>query len=318
MNIEETPTTETLDNAQDVQPGSNDQPAVSALDILREMEAKTGEPKTEDTPTKETEPDDSEPEEDEDEDGAEADGNDDETPEGEDSEEEGDHPSLAEEVLATLEEHNPDAIKRWNEQWKGLEKRESKMKDWEDGIQDLFTDLEYARETVPSFLQKLAVSHGLTVAELVGVQGSVTADEDEDRFATDVEREHDNVIRQLQKKIEQLESQQTAERQRAEHEKTLDQALGRVQKVFDKEYSGFKVTRKMLQDAASQFPNLEPAKAVEAANARALVSHMSGKAAAAQRVNAPVMPKSNTSKGISLPDGDKLKAGDLLALLPDR
>lgn len=322
MNTENATTQELETSTETVQTGSDDQPAATALGILQEMEAQTtGEPKTD--PEPDPTPDESEEDDESTDEEDEANSND-ETPEDQD-EDEPEAPSLDESIQATLKEHNPDAIKRWNEQWKGLSKREAKVAEWEDGIKSTFEDLDYALETVPIFLQKLAGVHQVPIQKLVGLKetAEATFEPDDDRFATDVEREHDNVIREqaaaikaLEAKLERFDAQQKAEREKAERQIALDQQLGRVQKVFDKEHGGFKVTRKMLGDAVTAFPTLDPIKAVKAMHTDALVAHAKERTSKAFRVTAPVTPKSNTSKGITLPEGDRVRAADLLDLLP--
>jgi uncharacterized protein YyaL (SSP411 family) len=119
----------------------------------------------------------------------------------------------------------------------------------------------------------------------------------------------------LREEVAAMKAEQAKQSQKAERDKALDQALGQVQRVFDKEHQGFKVTRKMLVEAVEMFPHLEPVKAVKAAQVDSLVAHRGKVVANAQRVDAPTMLRGQTGKGIALPDDPtEVKAHHLLGL----
>lgn len=324
-NNEENPTTEELETpGATPEQGADDPLAVTALDLLNEQ---TGEePKTDDE-----EPSESPTESDEDEDGEPNEG--DEPTEDAEEEEELEVPSLDTAIKEALAER-PELQKRWDEQWKGLLKREQKVSDFQAGINDLFGDKDYARQALPQFIGKVAEAHGLTVAELVGLGSESRSDDDAPRLAdldpdqfTDYDeqfeayrkayqrelQERDSVLHSLKAEVESLKNAQTEQARQAEQQKVLDQQLTRVQKVFEKEHQGFRVTRKMLADAVAEFPNLDPIRAVEAANARKLIDHRGKVTAEAQRVTAPAMIKGTTGKGIALPDNPlDIKAAHLM------
>lgn len=329
MNTDENATTQELDTtpSETQATGANDPADVKASDLLKELEG--GSDEEAELKTDESDADDSaEPETDDGDEGDE----DDEAPEDADDDDDANVPSLDTAIEQALAEHAPDLIKRWGEQWKGLAKREAKMKDWETGIQDLFADPEYAREVVPAFIGKVAAAHGVTVEELVGLtmaqtqtaqDGEPNLDDYDDYYSWHLAHEawsraqvSDNAeLAALKAKIAQMEAAQLEQARQAEHQKVLDQQLGRVQKVFEKEFAGFKVTRKMLADAVAEYPSHDPIKAVKAANVDKLTTHMSKVVAERGRVNAPVMPKGGVGKGVVLPSGDNLKARDLLPML---
>ena len=73
----------------------------------------------------------------------------------------------------------------------------------------------------------------------------------------------------------------------------------------------------MLAEAAEKFPNLSPVDALKAGNVDKLTAHMQKVAVERVRVTAPTMPKGGVGRGQTLPDGDKLKARDLLQMLND-
>ena len=251
---------------------------------------------------------------------------DDETAEDEEEEDEPDVPSLDAQIQDALKD-NPELTKRWDNQWKGLLKREQKQAEWEEGVTSLFTDREYAREAVPAFLQKLAAVHGTTIEELLGGASNELQPPNPEDF-TDydsqidatrqyLESKQERELRQLREQIEAMKSQQDQQFKQAEQDKALERALGHAQKVFEKEYAGFKVTRKMLAEAAEKFPNLSPVDALKAGNVDKLTAHMQKVAVERVRVTAPTMPKGGVGRGQTLPDGDKLKARDLLQMLND-
>lgn len=313
----ENPTTEQLETPG-VTPdtGADDPLNFSAMDLLT---AQDEEPKT-DTEEEEPTPE-AEGEEPEDEDGTE----DDEPAESEEDDSDDDVPSLDAQIAEALKD-KPELTKRWQDQWKGLLKREQKAADWEEGITTLFQDAEYAREQVPQFLGKLAAVHGLSVEELLGGRASnelqppdpTQFDNYDDQIAATqqyVEAKVDKELQALREKIAHMEAAQNAQAKQAEQQKALDQALGRVQRVFDKEHQGFKVTRTMLAEATEQFPGLDPVKAVKAAHVDALVAHRGKVVASSHRVDVPAMLKGQTGKGIALPDDPlDIKATHLLEL----
>lgn len=314
--VNENPTTEQLETPG-VTPdtGADDPLEISAMDLLT---AQDEEPKT-DTEEEESTPE-ADGEEPEAEDGTE----DDEPAESEGDESEYDVPSLDAQIAEALKD-KPELTKRWQDQWKGLLKREQKAADWEEGITTLFQDADYAREQVPQFLRKLAAAHGVPVEELLGVASNELQPPDPTQFdnyddqiaATQqyVEAKVDKELQALRDKIAQMEAAQNAQAKQAEQQKALDQALGRVQRVFDKEHQGFKVTRKMLAEATEQFPGLDPVKAVKAAHVDALVAHRGKVVASSHRVDVPTMLKGQTGKGIALPDDPlDIKATHLLEL----
>jgi hypothetical protein len=315
----ENATTQELETTPGATPetGADDPLDLKAADLL----GITAEPTEEEEPKTDEEEEESNTEPEEGEDGKE----DDEPAESEEDDSDTEVPSLDAAIQNALKDQ-PELLKRWGDQWKGLKKREAKQAEWDEGITNLFSDREYARETIPAFVQKVAAVHGLSLEELLGGEASDELqppdpnafDNYDDQIAATQQYVEAKVSREMQalrEEVAAMKAEQAKQSQKAERDKALDQALGQVQRVFDKEHQGFKVTRKMLVEAVEMFPHLEPVKAVKAAQVDSLVAHRGKVVANAQRVDAPTMLRGQTGKGIALPDDPtEVKAHHLLGL----
>lgn len=316
---DENATTQQLEDNTGATPetGADDPLDLTAADLL----GMTAEPTEDEEPKTDAEEEESQPEPEEGEDGQE----DDEPAESEEDESEPDVPSLDSAIEAALTD-KPELIQRWREQWKGLQKREAKQAEWQEGIDSVFSDPDYAREAVPVFISRIAEHHGMTLEELIGGNRSdelTVPDPDAfDNYTDEIiatrqylETKQERELRALRDELDALKAHQAQTSQKAERDKALDQALGQVQRVFDKEHQGFKVTRKMLAEAVEQFPHLEPVKAVKAAQVDALVAHRGKVVANAHKVDVSPMLKGQTGKGHALPDDPtEIKAAHILAL----
>jgi len=289
----------------------------TALDALKELHPEeTEEP--EEQPETEPEPDDEEEPADED-----------------SQEEEFDVPALREDVLETLQEHNPEAIKSWENSWKGLEKRERRLekeqKEWEGftaEYQSLFTDPDVAAQKIAGLIQNLSQYHGKNISQLMGVQPATTQEADLDvEFVTDGERlsyEKANAVEkrqmELEARIARFEKEQENARARAEQEAFVDSVAPKVAKQAEKSYSGFKVTREMVAEALRSFPQLKdaPLEAVAARYAKELYAHAAKSSRELSAKRGPDMLPKVQGRGAAVKSAEEYSAKDALAELLER
>ena len=261
-------------------------------------------------------------------------------------------PRLDTGIENALKEHAPELIERWNEQWKGVLKREKTLDEFEDGIRACFEDPERAKAEVLQFVVPLAQRHGMTVEQLLGIEagGSEAERPEGDEVRLDDSRlpgrydpqardDYGHFIPEWQqrgldsagellalKRVAALEERDAkreaeAEARRAESEKTakqeayVEKVATSTIKVLEKTYPGFKVTKEMIGKAIAKFPQLEgqPIEAVEAAYARQIAQH-TGRLAQENAGRGRVMPDTRTAKGRVLPDDPAdWKAADVYA-----
>jgi len=330
--------------AQDTE-GANDPTSITAAELYQQMEGKPAdieqpEPEADKPDSSDAETSEADEESDDDEEAQ----DDDAQPEDAEDAEPDNFPRLDSDLEGFLAENGGEAyIKRWKDQVKGIKKLEAKQLEWQEGIQDMFNDIDYAREVIPDFLSKVAHAHGVTIPDLIGtvipnmireanwlgqgktqdsgLQGDYDPSDDTPEWdQRGYDSQFELTLHQGQLALEAKVAAYEQERQRsasqAKHDQFIAKELPKVQRAFDREWNGFKVTQKMLTDAVAKFPNLSPMEAVEAANVKALADHKSSKSARAATVNARPMPKSGTAKGMDLPsDPSDLRFSHVAALI---
>lgn len=240
-------------------------------------------------------------------------------------------PRLRAAIEDALSETKPELVKEWADQWKGIVKREQKVADFERGIVALYADLPAATRDLNSFLEPVAKHHGVSVAELLGLHGSLAddladgeAEEDDDldeEFMTASEialkRKFEAQIARLESKVAPLEQdrvlsskEREAARARAEFDSYVERVAPRTIKALGKLYPGFKATPAMVAQALTKFPSLKdtPMEAVEAAFVRD-IARASATLAEQTRGAGRELHKNRTPAGTVLPsDPTDIKA----------
>ena len=305
------------DEELEVQSSPEPEADYTALDALKELHPEETE-ETEEQPETEPEPDDEEEPADE-----------------ASQEEEFDVPALREDVLETLQEHNPEAIKSWENSWKGLEKRERRLekeqKEWEGftaEYQTLFTDPDVAAQKIAGLIQNLSQYHGKNISQLMGVQPATTQEAvSELEFVTDAERlayekatEAEKRAMDLEARLSRFEKEQENARARAEQEAFVDSVAAKVAKQAEKSYSGFKVTREMVAEALRSFPQLKdaPLEAVAARFAKELYAHAAKSSRELSAKRGPDMLPKVQGRGAAVKSAEDYTAADALAELLER
>ncbi len=258
----------------DVSSGSTpaEEPNRGYGDILKDMEG--------DEPTEPTEEDETEPTEDS--------GDDDEPddaglPDETADEDADDVPELSAIIL------DPDAdpaekAKAWNNHWKGIQKREARVAEFETELRSLGSgDPETARELALNFLQQVADARGTTVEDFLGFtktkesQESVTPGQVNEYglelppgYASQKEYELDQRLKRWEEAQENERKRAKAE---AEHRAYVDSVADKTIRQADRTLHGFKVDRDMVAKAINAYPNVEPLKAVKALYVDDIVAH---------------------------------------------
>lgn len=250
-------------------------------------------------------------------------------------EEEFDVPALREDVLETLQEHNPEAIKSWENSWKGLEKRERRLekeqKEWEgftSEYQSLFTDPDVAAQKIAGLIQNLSQYHGKNISQLMGVQPATTQEADSElEFVTDAERfayekatSAERRAMDLEARLSRFEKEQESARARAEQEAFVDSVAPKVAKQAEKSYSGFKVTREMVAEALRSFPQLKdaPLEAVAARYAKELFAHAAKSSRELSAKRGPDMLPKVQGRGAAVKSAEEYSGLDALRELQER
>lgn len=274
-------------------PGDNTD--YSAADALRDIEEETAteeaEPEKEEaTPEPEPEPD------------ATADEGEPEEGDGEDA-----LPQLDAKIREAIGD-NAEALEAWKRQWKGVEKRENRLKAEEERL-DVFSRYEQALvnpDTAEAALRHLVQS----VAEATGIKLTISASdnaaegEDWEKAGYYSQKEYElaKELEAQKAKLNSIESERAQERQEREERGWLNNMTPKVAKQIAAEYDGFEVTNAMLKEAVTNLPQFksEPAKAVKMYYADDLIKHTAGKVAARHK-KLPELPDTSSSKGFEVP-----------------
>lgn len=249
-------------------------------------------------------------------------------------------PRLRESIEAVLREHNPELISEWQNQWKGIEKkdaqfkeREQKIAEFDADIEGLYESPETAKLALDVFLPDLAKHHKTTVEALLGFKAAPTPTEDAtdyNAFLSDdanlseegiaLKRKHEADLAALRKEFEPVKAETEALKQRraedaarAETQDYVERVAPRTIKGIEKLYPGFTVTKQMITEAITALPAFKdkPLEAVEMHQTRAIAAHM-GRLAEQRSGKGRELVPNREAKGKNLPtDPLDWKAADV-------
>jgi hypothetical protein len=205
---------------------------------------------------------------------------------------------------------NAEALELWERQWKGIAKRERRLKDSEDRVQT-FAAYEQGltnKETAPGFLNHLISvveqQTGLTKEQLLGLTATDNGQPqwEQEGYYSEKELELARKQQALEAKLSSLESAEAKREQEKEEKLWLDRQTPKIAKTIEGQYDGFKVTPGMVKKAIDALPQFkdEPARAVEMFFARELVKHASEKTAGRHK-KLPEMLDTSSAKGFEVP-----------------
>jgi hypothetical protein len=305
----------------------------SAADAVAELAADPGDEQQEDKPSPE-EPKSDDPTADEVD-------SEDEGDDEEDEEEDSSHLPDLDNEIAKL---SPELKKRWEQQWKGVVKRESRLQEAEKRFEALasyeqaFADRATAAEAVRSLAEQLAKIHGQDVAEYLGGPEAAqqTYSEGDEPWVREgfqyegewkaYRRAKEEAKRELadtygldQELIRDLKEERERAKSAREMDAYLDKNTSKVVNTLRVQEDGWPVTRDMVAEAVKNLPQFKekPADAVRMWFAKDLAKHARAKAAAAYK-KTPEMFDSATSRGMDLPtDPMEYRAIHAMAELSD-
>lgn len=194
---------------------------------------------------------------------------------------------------------DPEARRRWEEQKKGLQKLKSRLETQVQEVEivksyaDHFGSAETGIPAIQKLAKNLAEYWGVEVGSILGDNSEKTASpvDDEYRFATEVESEHDKRLAKIEAALAEQKRSELDAKTQAENKAYAVSVAPKVAKQIATHYYGFEVTPQMVTDALAEYPQhkANPQLAVRAKFSDALIKHVADSVAKGYGKKAPEM-----------------------------
>lgn len=215
--------------------------------------------------------------------------------------------------------------KAWANHWRGIQKRENRVKAFEDELTGLTTaELDTARATALNFIDQIAEARGISREDFLGLkQQSQEWQGGTNEYGLELppgfqsEKEYE-----LHQRLEKWEQAQENERRQARQEAEMNAYVERIAdktiRQAEKTLHGFKVSRDMVAKAVREFPGVEPLLAVKRHFVDAIVEHTTKTVRTQSSSRGPELLPRSESRGVQRKSADELSYRDFLKEFNER